>query len=96
MKTKYSFLCAFLAVLILVSSAVNIFLPSEHNCIHEGCQLCQFISLMERLFKTILLFLISSFLYCVLHAGFGYLLYSSTKTGCLHKTPVNLHVKLSN
>lgn len=95
MKTKYAFLCTLLAMLILVSSAANVFLPSEHDCMNEGCQICQFISIMERLFETVLLLLLVAFLYAAL-VSIGYLLHHYEIAGDSHATPVALHVKLSN
>ena len=96
MKKHSSLLCTLLAILLLASSVANVLLPSEHDCMHVGCQICQFISIMERLFGAILLLLITTSLCDALTINKYFVYYHCPKSGYPHETPIELRVKLSN
>ena len=93
-RTRRAF-CLFLALLIAASFLSSLFLTLEHDCTHDRCQICSFVSSIKKLLGALCLASAicwlagKPFIYGEFHPNSSPALPAAT-------SPVTLKVKLSN
>ena len=57
MDRKYKALCLIFALLITLFFLSGLFLSFEHDCTHESCQVCSFMTSIKKMLATLCLVL---------------------------------------
>jgi hypothetical protein len=92
--TKRTF-CLFLTLFIAVSFLSGLFLTLEHDCTHESCQICSFVSSTEKLLGALCLAL-AAYGFSAIPYVCGGFPPNNPSTLPSATSPVTLKVKLSN
>ena len=95
MKHTRRAFCLFLALLITVSFLSGFLLALEHDCTHDRCQICSFVSSVKKLLWALCLAPVIWWL-SVLPTVYGGLHLNGSSACPAVTSPVTLKVKLSN
>lgn len=95
MKQKQRALCLVFALFITVFFLSGLFLTLEHDCTHESCQVCSFVTSIKQILAALCLALvaygISAAAVQICHSDLSKIAYAKHAV-----TPITLKVKLSD